>query len=163
MSRSPGDGWTDENVATLREWWGKGKSAAEIVKLLPGLSRSAVIGKAHRLGLTNPHGPRMCRPATGRKPYQPRPPREPRPPKVVALKPKSKTPVRPLVDEDASHRKPWLECVTSISGRLGECKAIVGDPDAWPIVGCGAPAHGPFCAHHAAIYYRPTSKMRDAA
>jgi GcrA cell cycle regulator len=46
--------WTDERVALLKKLWGEGKSAAEIAKVLGGgLTRNAVIGKAHRLKLSN--------------------------------------------------------------------------------------------------------------
>jgi GcrA cell cycle regulator len=46
--------WTDERVALLKKLWGEGKSAAEIAKMLGGgLTRNAVIGKAHRLKLSN--------------------------------------------------------------------------------------------------------------
>lgn len=46
--------WTDERVALLKRLWGEGKSAAEIAKALGGgLTRNAVIGKAHRLKLSN--------------------------------------------------------------------------------------------------------------
>ena len=46
--------WTDERVALLKKLWGEGKSAAEIAKALGGgLTRNAVIGKAHRLKLSN--------------------------------------------------------------------------------------------------------------
>ena len=45
--------WTDERVETLKSLWGAGKTAAEIAKELgEGLTRNAVIGKAHRLGLS---------------------------------------------------------------------------------------------------------------
>lgn len=43
--------WTDENIATLKVMWAEGKSAATIAAHLHGVSRSAVIGKAARLGL----------------------------------------------------------------------------------------------------------------
>lgn len=46
--------WTDERVALLKKLWVEGKSAAEIAKTLGGgLTRNAVIGKAHRLKLSN--------------------------------------------------------------------------------------------------------------
>ncbi len=44
--------WTDEKVAKLRELWGKGNTASQIAEILGGLSRNAVIGKAHRLNLS---------------------------------------------------------------------------------------------------------------
>ena len=44
--------WTEEKVAKLKELWGKGNTASQIAEILGGLSRNAVIGKAHRLNLS---------------------------------------------------------------------------------------------------------------
>tara|TARA_A100000164_G_scaffold322251_1_gene305366 strand:- start:65 stop:550 length:486 start_codon:yes stop_codon:yes gene_type:complete len=45
-------GWDEEKVAKLRELWGKGNTASQIAEIIGGLSRNAVIGKAHRLNLS---------------------------------------------------------------------------------------------------------------
>ena len=44
--------WNDEKVNKLKELWGKGKTASQISEIIGGLSRNAVIGKAHRLNLS---------------------------------------------------------------------------------------------------------------
>ena len=44
--------WTEEKVAKLKELWGKGNTASQIAEILGGVSRNAVIGKAHRLNLS---------------------------------------------------------------------------------------------------------------
>ena len=44
--------WTDEKVEKLRELWGKGNTASQIAEIIGGISRNAVIGKAHRLNLS---------------------------------------------------------------------------------------------------------------
>ena len=44
--------WTEEKVSKLRELWGKGNTASQIAEIIGGLSRNAVIGKAHRLNLS---------------------------------------------------------------------------------------------------------------
>ena len=49
--------WTDERVETLKRMWGEGQSASTIAKELGGVTRNAVIGKVHRLGLSNRQGP----------------------------------------------------------------------------------------------------------
>ena len=49
--------WTDDRVAMLRELWSKGLSASQIAVQLGGVSRNAVIGKAHRLGLESRPSP----------------------------------------------------------------------------------------------------------
>ncbi|PKP75130.1 MAG: GcrA cell cycle regulator, partial [Alphaproteobacteria bacterium HGW-Alphaproteobacteria-6] len=49
--------WTDERVETLKKMWTEGQSASQIAKELGGVTRNAVIGKVHRLGLSNRVGP----------------------------------------------------------------------------------------------------------
>ena len=44
--------WTNEKVEKLKELWGKGNTASQIAEIIGGLSRNAVIGKAHRLNLS---------------------------------------------------------------------------------------------------------------
>ena len=44
--------WTDEKVNKLKELWGKGNTASQIAEIIGGISRNAVIGKAHRLNLS---------------------------------------------------------------------------------------------------------------
>ena len=48
--------WTDERVEQLKKMWGEGQSASQIAKELGGVTRNAVIGKVHRLGLSNRAG-----------------------------------------------------------------------------------------------------------
>jgi GcrA cell cycle regulator len=48
--------WTDERVELLKKMWGEGQSASQIAKELGGVTRNAVIGKVHRLGLSNRAG-----------------------------------------------------------------------------------------------------------
>ncbi|MDA5092511.1 GcrA cell cycle regulator [Aliiroseovarius sp. KMU-50] len=48
--------WTDERVEILKKMWGEGQSASVIAKELGGVTRNAVIGKVHRLGLSNRTG-----------------------------------------------------------------------------------------------------------
>ena len=55
--------WTDERVETLKKMWGEGQSASQIAKELGGVTRNAVIGKVHRLGLSNRAGSGASAPA----------------------------------------------------------------------------------------------------
>ncbi len=57
--------WTDERVETLKRMWQEGQSASQIAKELGGVTRNAVIGKVHRLGLSNRVG------ATGEEEAEP--------------------------------------------------------------------------------------------
>jgi GcrA cell cycle regulator len=46
-------GWNEEKVSKLKELWGKGNTASQIAEIIGGISRNAVIGKAHRLNLSS--------------------------------------------------------------------------------------------------------------
>ena len=59
--------WTDERIEKLRQWWSEGKTAGEIAAKFPGLSRGAVIGKVHRLGLPGRPSP-ILRAGSGERP-----------------------------------------------------------------------------------------------
>ncbi len=74
--------WTDERVETLKKMWGEGQSASQIAKELGGVTRNAVIGKVHRLGLSNRAG--------GAPPSQ-RPRKSPPPRPKAAEKAEAKT------------------------------------------------------------------------
>ena len=45
--------WTEEKVNKLKELWGRGSTASQIAEIIGGVSRNAVIGKAHRLNLSS--------------------------------------------------------------------------------------------------------------
>ena len=77
--------WTDERIALLKQYWEEGRSASQIAEMLgESLSRNAVIGKAHRLGLAARPSPLK----TGRAESDPPAPPErsaPRPPRPAAV------------------------------------------------------------------------------
>ena len=50
--------WNDEKITKLKELWGNGNTASQIAEIIGGLSRNAVIGKAHRLNLSSKIKPR---------------------------------------------------------------------------------------------------------
>ena len=88
--------WTDERVETLKKMWGEGQSASVIAKELGGVTRNAVIGKVHRLGLSNrtasnAPAPKAAAPIEPAKP-QPTPTSAPKP----AAAPVAVDPPRPL-------------------------------------------------------------------
>ena len=45
--------WTEEKVNKLKDLWGKGQTASQIAEIIGGVTRNAVIGKAHRLNLSS--------------------------------------------------------------------------------------------------------------
>ncbi len=93
--------WTDERVETLKRMWNEGQSASQIAKELGGVTRNAVIGKVHRLGLSNrvggkdeeEEGAPAPAPATAAKPESvPRAEPAPRPEPVRPAAPAAATP-----------------------------------------------------------------------
>jgi GcrA cell cycle regulator len=58
--------WSDDRISTLKKMWQQGKSASEIAEKLGGVTRNAVIGKAHRLGLSGRPSP--IKPVVAKKP-----------------------------------------------------------------------------------------------
>ncbi|MFE3838548.1 GcrA family cell cycle regulator [Pseudogemmobacter sonorensis] len=85
--------WTDERVELLKRMWSEGQSASQIAKELGGVTRNAVIGKVHRLGLSNRVGGKeeeeAAPPASAAAPSQPA-----TPPRAEAA-PASPPPTRP--------------------------------------------------------------------
>ncbi|QKG72545.1 GcrA family cell cycle regulator [Erythrobacter mangrovi] len=79
--------WTDERIATLKKMWESGSTASQIADELGGVSRNAVIGKAHRLGLKSRPSPVK---ANDKKPAKPKPVAAKPIAKPVAAKPAAK-------------------------------------------------------------------------
>lgn len=95
--------WTDERVETLKRMWSEGQSASAIAKELGGVTRNAVIGKVHRLGLSNRNEEAEAKPAPApaaeKKPEKKPAPAKPEPaPQPEAVKPE---PAAPAKDEEA--------------------------------------------------------------
>ena len=66
-------GWTDERVELLKKLWLDGLSASQIAKQLGGVTRNAVIGKVHRLGLSGRAAPSQPARPVFKAPRPPRP------------------------------------------------------------------------------------------
>ena len=102
--------WTDERVETLKKMWGEGQSASQIAKELGSVTRNAVIGKVHRLGLSNRVGAGPVAPAPAPaakvvplkdKPASKGPGRDDALPDMLAdAPPLAEEPPEDLVDED---------------------------------------------------------------
>ncbi len=77
--------WTDDRVEILKKMWGEGQSASQIAKELGGVTRNAVIGKVHRLGLSNrtttgaTAAPAAAAPAAPKAETKPKAPAKPAP------------------------------------------------------------------------------------
>jgi GcrA cell cycle regulator len=84
--------WTDERVELLKKMWTEGQSASQIAKELGGVTRNAVIGKVHRLGLSNRAG---GAPAPEAKPAKPEPAAKPSAPAAASAAAAAPKPARP--------------------------------------------------------------------
>ncbi|HEY8617268.1 GcrA family cell cycle regulator [Phenylobacterium sp.] len=147
-------GWTDERVELLKKLWQDGLSASQIAKQLGGVTRNAVIGKVHRLGLSGRaapskpartvfKAPRPARPVTA-APSAPRRIAEPLP-VAAAVQP---TPVRYI--EEA----PGTATVLTLGAHM--CKWPIGDPALDNFTFCGRrSSEGPYCHEHSAVAYQP--------
>jgi len=151
-------GWTDERVELLKKLWQDGLSASQIAKQLGGVTRNAVIGKVHRLGLSGRaapskpartvfKAPRPARPVAA-APSAPRRIAEPAP---VAAQPA--TPVR-YVDEP-----PGSATVLTLGAHM--CKWPIGDPSMDNFTFCGRRSgEGPYCMEHSQIAYQPAQAKK---
>lgn len=136
--------WTPARIDRLRMLWLEGQTAEQIAAdLKNGISRSAVLGKVHRLGLT---AGRPGRPAVSKPP-------RPRPPADAEARPgtlRDPAPVPPALLPPS----PVAEGVTLLALRRDQCRWPLGDA-CTGLLFCGLPvARGAFCAGHAAAAYR---------
>jgi GcrA cell cycle regulator len=162
-------GWTDERVELLKKLWADGLSASQIAGELGGITRNAVIGKVHRLGLsgrakapsssiarprklrTRSAALRMARPAVRGNTALAR-----------AL---------PAYEFDVEPEPEFLENIIPIGQRCtllelsdSKCRWPIGDPGTPEFFFCGGKPVGelPYCAYHARVAYQPaTDRRRD--
>ena len=141
--------WTDERVEQLKNLWTEGLSASQIARVLGGVTRNAVIGKVHRLGLAGRASPsRVDRPRLPSAPRMSlRAPQPPAPPIIEE---------DPLTLEDGSHAT-----VLTINDRM--CRWPIGDPSENEFHFCGRKpkAGSPYCEAHARKAYQPQQARRD--
>ncbi|MBI1197836.1 MAG: GcrA cell cycle regulator [Phenylobacterium sp.] len=155
-------GWTDERVELLKKLWQDGLSASQIAKQLGGVTRNAVIGKVHRLGLSGRAAPSKPQRTVFKAPRAARPaaaapsvPRRIAEPVAAAAAP---TPAR-YVDET-----PGTATVLTLGAHM--CKWPIGDPSLDNFTFCGRRTdEGPYCHEHAQVAYQPaqTKKKSSAA
>jgi len=132
--------WTEERVALLTRLWGEGKTAAEIASALGGVTRNAVIGKAHRLKLSNRVSPIQ----QNKKPTAPKTERK-APEPVKAAQPREKAGEVSLLD---------------LEPRM--CRWPLGDPQDEAFGFCGEDKLSgvPYCEEHAKLAYQAASRNR---
>ena len=173
--------WTDERVETLKKMWGEGQSASQIAKELGGVTRNAVIGKVHRLGLSNRAG--SSAPAPEKKAAKAAPKKAatktapedkvvevtvtPRKPIVPAGQP---LPPQPSANEISPEALAKVNEVEKTAKKISlmelterTCKWPIGDPatdDFW-FCGLSVQQGKPYCEAHVGVAFQPMSNRRD--
>jgi GcrA cell cycle regulator len=146
-------GWSGDRVTTLKSLWLDGLSASQIAGQLGGVTRNAVIGKIHRLGLGGRAAPSA--PACAARTTVPRPPRR-------TMAPRPRPPARPIVLSEPVEPSPEGPGLVSSMTALGAhiCKWPIGDPKAPSFSFCGRLANGPYCLAHKAQAFRAGTAWR---
>jgi len=170
--------WNDDTIARLRDLWDQGLSTAEIGRRL-GITKNAVVGKAHRLMLPARPSPirRNVDGALPRRPVARRivgPTLAPAPkvaeaPAFATAEPRPAAPVPNIRRLPAPVPAPMLRAVPAApraAGRVPACCWPIGEPGTPSFHFCGAGAVGgkPYCAEHVAIaYVKVRDRREDAA
>ena len=167
-------GWTEERVSELKKLWAEGHSASQIAKRLGSVTRNAVIGKVHRLGLSGR--------ATPSRPVK-RPPRLARPkpqvmPRQAPAAPVARggnalavraEPAHTHVAQPEANVEPKRlsngDMVTVLTVKDSMCKWPIGDPADAAFGFCGHSAHenSPDCAEHSRIAFQSAKKRERRA
>jgi len=139
--------WTDERVELLRRLWGEGRTAAEIARELGDVTRNAVIGKAHRLKLSNRVSPIQQNTK-----------------KSTTTKAISSPGIKPSVAAKAMVNTAMSNTGGVSMAELKDimCKWPIGDPRDSDFHFCGAEGVPglPYCTDHAKIAYQAASRKR---
>jgi GcrA cell cycle regulator len=183
--------WTEERVELLKKMWSEGQSASQIAKELGGVTRNAVIGKVHRLGLSNRTGGAGSSPAKAEaKPKavpKPEPKAAPRQqaapkaepaPEVKAVSPARRQiipagqplPPQPSANEISPEALAKVNEIEKKAKKISlmelterTCKWPVGDPATEDFWFCGLPVQQgkPYCEAHVGVAFQPMSARRD--
>ncbi|HSH63926.1 MAG TPA: GcrA family cell cycle regulator [Methyloceanibacter sp.] len=158
--------WTEERVELLKKLWAEGLSASQIAGRLGGVTRNAVIGKVHRLGLAGR--------ATSSRSSAPRPrrthvPRANRAPSLM-FGTRGNTALKPQYEaKQDAEPAPLVELVIPLNERASimtlkesMCRWPIGDPAEPEFHFCGRKKCGtlPYCEHHARMAYQPVQVRR---
>jgi GcrA cell cycle regulator len=160
--------WTEETIVRLRVLWDEGHSTAEIGRRM-GVSKNAVVGKAHRLSLpARPSPIRREGESTGRR-RRPRRTSGPTLPALPTVSLPSLAAPEPAPARMPQPERPVLRAVPDAprpTGRVSPCCWPLGEPGTKTFRFCdGASVPGkPYCEEHAAVaYVKVRDRREDAA
>lgn len=166
--------WTNERVELLKQMWTEGLSASNIAgRLGDGITRNAVIGKVHRLGLSG-----RATPARTASP-RPRRPRQPSHPGRVSTMPTAgANALKPQAYERRAPRPepepvpeplhlvnlPKSERLSLLMLNENTCRWPIGEPGTEDFFFCGMAPHAsqPYCEYHTRMAYQPLHERRRA-
>ena len=179
--------WTDERVELLKKMWTEGQSASQIAKELGGVTRNAVIGKVHRLGLSNRAGA-SASPVPEKKQAKAEAPAKAEPKKPAKAETKEKVievtvsprkaivpagqplPPQPSANEIPAETLANVREVEKTAKKISlmelterTCKWPIGDPatdDFW-FCGLAVQQGKPYCEAHVSVAFQPMSSRRD--
>jgi len=156
--------WTDERVELLKKLWSDGLSASQIAAELGGITRNAVIGKVHRLGLSG-----RAKSASSAAPR----PRKARSPthmlRIARSSIRGNTALAHAYEIEEAEPE-LIDNIIPIGQRRNllelteqTCRWPVGDPGSGDFFFCGGNAVVglPYCAYHARVAYQPPAARRD--
>jgi GcrA cell cycle regulator len=154
-------GWTEERVELLKKLWADGLSASQIAAELGGITRNAVIGKVHRLGLSgrakspSSSGPRPHKARSSGMMRMSRPSIRGNTALAFAYEPE---PEQEPIEIPVEQRKTLLQLTEKT------CRWPVGDPGSGDFFFCGGDTVNelPYCSYHSRVAYQPaTDRRRD--
>ncbi len=158
--------WTDERVELLKKLWSDGLSASQIATELGGITRNAVIGKVHRLGLSGRAKSTTAAVARPRRARSSSPTL-----RMARVSIRGNTALAHAYEVEADAAPEAIENVIPLGQRRtilelteGTCRWPIGDPGDSDFFFCGGrPINGlPYCAYHARLAYQPaTDRRRD--
>lgn len=167
--------WTEERIAKLKQGWEGGMTATQIAEMLgEGVTRNAVIGKAHRLGLESRPSPVKATdapppPARAAAAAPPPPPVAPAPPPPAPVaaapapapapvtSPEPKVQAKPAKSGGKQARTTLLDLSDKV------CKWPIGHPGEADFHFCGknAQAGFPYCTEHCLVAYQAQMPRKD--
>jgi GcrA cell cycle regulator len=157
--------WTDERVEMLKKLWADGLSASQIAAELGGITRNAVIGKVHRLGLSgrakspSSAAPRARKPRTHSHMMR-----------VARPAMRGNTALAHAYEYEVESEPELVDNVIPIGQRRtllelteSTCRWPIGDPGSTDFFFCGGQSltNLPYCAYHSRVAYQPANARRD--
>ena len=156
--------WTDERVEILKKLWQDGLSASQIAAELGGVTRNAVIGKVHRLGLSGRGQPTSSVKRQRRVQPTARRPRQTVTVGNLALQTHVEAVPAPVIRHKESLVVPIAKRLTIEKLTERTCKWPIGDPGHDDFHFCGHESLDgvPYCEYHAGLAYQAPDPRRRA-